>query len=78
MEGENYVIRRFVVHSTTQYSGNKIIVDEVFFFRSTHLGDENTYTHTHTPFKKENLKRITRLVYFSITGMLMLDWVSKP
>jgi hypothetical protein len=30
-----------------------------------------------TPFKEENLERITHLVDFSIAGRLMLNWVSK-
>jgi hypothetical protein len=30
-----------------------------------------------TPFKEKHLKRITHLVDFSISGRLMLNWVSK-
>ena len=44
MNGENYVISIFVVHSMIQYSDDKINVDEMYGFCSTHSGDENTQT----------------------------------
>ena len=44
MAGENCVMRRSVVQSSTQFSDTKIDVDGTFCSCITHSGDENTHT----------------------------------